>query len=187
MRLPLPAARSTPTAPLRVVQWATGGVGRAAIQAVRDHPELELVGCWVHASEKAGRDAGELADAGTLGVRATDEVEEILALDADCVVYAPLLPNPDEVAALLRSGKNVVTPVGWVYPSERQGAPLREAAVEGNATLHGTGIAPGGISEKFPLMFSIMSTGVTFVRAEEFSDLRTYDAPDVVRHVMGFG
>ena len=36
-------------------------------------------------------------------------------------------------------------------------------------------------------MMSIMSTGVTFVRAEEFSDLRTYEAPDVVRHVMGFG
>ena len=36
-------------------------------------------------------------------------------------------------------------------------------------------------------MFSIMSTGVTFVRAEEFSDLRTYEAPDVLRHVMGFG
>jgi hypothetical protein len=61
------------------------------------------------------------------------------------------------------------------------------AALEGNATLHGTGIAPGGISEKFPLMLSAMSTGVTFVRAEEYSDLRTYEAPDVLRHVMGFG
>jgi hypothetical protein len=91
------------------------------------------------------------------------------------------------VAALLRSGKNVVTPVGWLYPSERSAAPLREAALAGDATLHGTGIAPGGISEKFPLMLSAMSTGVTFVRAEEFSDLRTYEAPDVVRHVMGFG
>ena len=66
-------------------------------------------------------------------------------------------------------------------------AALREAALEGNATLHGTGMAPGGISEKFPLLFSAFSTGVTFVRAEEFSDLRTYEAPDVVRHVMGFG
>ena len=88
---------------------------------------------------------------------------------------------------MLRSGKNVVTPVGWVYPSDRQSAALREAALEGNATLHGTGMAPGGISEKFPLLFSAFSTGVTFVRAEEFSDLRTYEAPDVVRHVMGFG
>jgi hypothetical protein len=45
----------------RVIQWATGGVGRAAIQAVLHHPELELVGCWVHSADKDGRDAGELA------------------------------------------------------------------------------------------------------------------------------
>jgi hypothetical protein len=32
-----------------------------------------------------------------------------------------------------------------------------------------------------------MSTGVTFIRGEEYSDLRTYDAPDVLRYVMGFG
>ena len=31
-------------------------------------------------------------------------------------------------------------------------------------------------------MLSAMSTGVTFVRAEEYSDLRTYEAPDVLRH-----
>ncbi|MDG5486186.1 NAD(P)H-dependent amine dehydrogenase family protein [Mycolicibacterium gadium] len=172
---------------LKVVQWATGGVGVAAIKGVLEHPELVLAGCWVHSAAKAGKDVGELIGQEPLGVTATDNVDEILALDADAVIYSPLLPNPDEVAALLRSGKNVVTPVGWVYPSERQSAALREAAIEGNSTLHGTGMAPGGISEKFPLLFSAFSTGVTFVRAEEYSDLRTYEAPDVVRHVMGFG
>ncbi|MET0452602.1 MAG: dihydrodipicolinate reductase [Mycobacterium sp.] len=172
---------------LRVVQWATGGVGVAAIRGVLEHPDLELVGCWVHSEAKSGKDVGEIVGLPPLGVTATNSVDEILGLDADAVVYSPLMANPDEVAALLRSGKNVVTPVGWLYPSERSGAPLREAAVAGGATLHGTGIAPGGISDKFPLLFSIMSTGVTFVRAEEFSDLRTYQAPDVLRHVMGFG
>ncbi|MCB0950046.1 MAG: dihydrodipicolinate reductase [Mycobacterium sp.] len=172
---------------LRVVQWATGGVGVAAIHGVLEHPELELVGCWVHSAAKAGRDVGQIVGTEPLGVTATDSIEEILALEADAVIYAPLMANPEEVASLLRSGKNVVTPVGWLYPSERSGAPLRTAALEGNATLHGTGIAPGGISEKFPLMLSAMSTGVTFVRAEEYSDLRTYEAPEVLRHVMGFG
>jgi hypothetical protein len=172
---------------LRVVQWATGGVGVAAINGVLEHPELELVGCWVHSPDKAGKDVGEIIGAEPLGVVTTNNVDEILAVDADAVLYSPLLPNSDEVAALLRSGKNVVTPLGWFYPTESQVGPLRDAALEGNATLHGTGIAPGGISEKFPLMFSAMSTGVTFVRAEEFSDLRTYEAPDVVRYVMGFG
>lgn len=172
---------------LRVVQWATGGVGVAAINGVLDHPDLELVGCWVHSADKAGRDVGDIIGTDRLGVTATDRADDILALDADAVIYAPLLPDADDVAALLRSGKNVVTPVGWFYPTEKQAAPLKAAALAGNATLHGTGIAPGGISEKLPLLFSAMATGVTFVRAEEFSDLRTYHAPDVVRQVMGFG
>ncbi|CAM5731086.1 dihydrodipicolinate reductase [Mycolicibacterium aubagnense] len=172
---------------LRVVQWATGGVGVAAIKGVLEHPDLEFVGCWVHSETKNGKDVGEIIGGERLGVTATNNVQDILDLDADAVIYAPLMANPDEVAALLRSGKNVVTPVGWVYPSEKQGAPMRAAALAGGVTLHGTGIAPGGISEKFPLLFSVMSTGVTFVRAEEFSDLRTYEAPDVLRHVMGFG
>src|ERR1700712_1446067 len=172
---------------LRVVQWATGGVGIAAIKGVLSHPDLELVGCWVHSEAKSGKDVGELVGGAPLGVIATNDVDAILGLEADAVIYSPLLPNPDEVTALLRSGKNVVTPVGWFYPGEKEAAPLRAAAEAGNVTLHGTGIAPGGISEKFPLLLSIMSTGVTFVRAEEFSDLRTYDAPDVLRYVMGFG
>ena len=47
---------------------------------------------------------------------ATTSIDEVLALDADCVVYSPLVPKDEEVMAILRSGKNVVTPVGWVYP-----------------------------------------------------------------------
>lgn len=172
---------------VRVIQWATGGVGRAAIEAVLQHPELELAGCWVHSEAKAGLDVGEIVGTDPVGVRATSSVEEILATEADVVVYAPLVPDRDQVAALLRSGKNVVTPVGWFYPTERDGAPLEAACREGGTTLHGTGINPGGITELHPLMFSALSSAVTFVRGEEFSDIRTYDAPDVVRHIMMFG
>ena len=171
----------------RVVQWATGSVGVAAVKAVLEHPELELAGCWVHSKAKAGRDVGEIVGAGPLGVAATDSIDEFIAMDADAVVYAPLLPDTDEVCALLRSGKNVVSPVGWFYPSESDAAPLEAAAREGGATLHGAGIGPGAATELFPLLLSVMSTGITHVRAEEFSDLRSYGAPDVVRQVMGFG
>lgn len=172
---------------LRVVQWATGSVGKAAVKGILEHPELELVGCWVHSKHKAGKDVGEIIGTPPLGVIATNRVDDVLALDADAVIYAPLLPNPEEVIALLRSGKNVVTPVGWFYPGEKEAAPLEVAAQAGNATLHGAGIGPGAATELFPLLLSVMSTGVTFVRSEEFSDLRTYGAPDVLRHVMGFG
>jgi hypothetical protein len=83
---------------LRVIQWATGGVGRAAIEGILDHPELELAGCLVYSDDKDGRDAGELIGRGPVGVTATKDVEAILALDADCVVYAPILGDPAIVA-----------------------------------------------------------------------------------------
>ncbi len=172
---------------MRVIQWATGGVGKAAIESILLHPDLELVGCWVHSDRKHGTDVGELIGTEPIGVLATSSLDEILATEADAVVYAPLIPNRDEVAALLRSGKNVVTPVGWFYPTEKDGAPLAAACAEGGTTLHGTGINPGGITELHPLMFSALSSAVTFVRGEEFSDIRTYNAPDVVRHIMMFG
>jgi hypothetical protein len=172
---------------LRVIQWATGGVGKAAIEGVLQHPELELVGCWVHSADKDGKDVGEILGRPSLGVAATARVDDILALDADAVVYAPIIPNPDEVAALLRSGKNVVTPVGWFYPTSSDGAALEAACQDGGVSLHGTGINPGGITELHPLMFSALSSAVTFVRGEEFSDIRTYNAPDVVRWIMCFG
>lgn len=173
----------------RVIQWATGGVGKAAIQGILRHPELELVGCWVHSADKAGRDAGELAGEGPAGVAATTDIEALLALDADCVMYSPLLPDDQVVMRILRSGKNVVTPVGWVYPDRRNPAvqAIEEACRVGGVTLHGSGIHPGGITERFPLMVSSLSSAITHVRAEEFSDIRTYNAPMVVREVMGFG
>ena len=171
----------------RVIQWATGGVGQAAIQGISRHPELELVGCWVHSEKKAGQDAGTLAGIDPLGVIATNDVTALLHIPADCVIYAPLIPDESMVERILRSGRNVVTPVGWVFPDPNKTALLEDACAEGRSCLHGTGIHPGGITERFPLMVSGLSNAITFVRAEEFSDIRTYNAPDVVRHIMGFG
>lgn len=172
----------------RVIQWATGNVGRIAVQGVLSHPQLELVAAWVHSAEKAGRDIGEICGLGTLGIKATADVEEILAMDADCVVYSPLLPQLDEVVQLLESGKNVVTPVGWFYPFNTPGVAQLEAACRtGGVSLHGTGIHPGGITELLPLTVSSLCRNVRHVRAEEFSDIRVYRAELVVREIMLFG
>ncbi|MAG30532.1 MAG: dihydrodipicolinate reductase [Deltaproteobacteria bacterium] len=171
----------------KVIQWATGGVGRAAVEGVIDHPELTLVGCWVHSESKDGKDVGELIGRGPIGVKATRDVDALLALGADCVVYSPIVANPKEVAQILRAGINIVTPLGWVYPRRIDTADVEKACVEGSATLHGTGIHPGGITERFPLMVSGLSRAITEVVAEEFSDIRTYAAPEVVGEMMLFG
>ncbi|HXX91162.1 MAG TPA: hypothetical protein VEI83_13170 [Acidimicrobiales bacterium] len=171
----------------RVIQWATGNVGRAAIQGVLGHPELELVGCWVHGEAKEGRDAGTLAGVGPIGVAATRDVDALLALEADCVVYTPIFADLDVVTRILESGKNVVTPLGWFYPPPDERARVDGICRRAGVTLHGTGIHPGGITERFPLMVSALSGSITHVRAEEFSDIRTYGAPDVISDWMLFG
>jgi hypothetical protein len=173
----------------KVIQWATGFVGQEAIKGVLAHPELELVGTWVHSPDKVGRDVGELCGLDPVGVTATNDLDEICALDADCVVYAPVLASTNTVIRLLESGKNVVTPVGWIYPpsSTPKLAELEAACRKGNATLHGTGINPGGITERFPLAFSALCRNIRHVRAEEFSDIRNYPTASVVRDIMLFG
>lgn len=171
----------------RVIQWATGGVGRAAIEGVLDHPDLELVGAWVHSPDKEGIDLGPLVGRQRIGVRATGNIDALLAQEADCVLYSPFMADPEVLAAILSSGKNVVTPLGWFYPPDEERQHFDAVAKAAGVTLHGTGIHPGGITERFPLMVSALSGSVSHVRAEEFSDIRTYGAPDVVRDWMLFG
>jgi hypothetical protein len=114
-------------------------------------------------------------------------VDALLALGADCVCYSPLVANPQEVCRILEAGLDIVTPLGWVYPKRIDTSDVEKACAIGGATLHGTGIHPGGITERFPLMVSGLSRAITHVRAEEFSDIRTYAAPEVVGEMMLFG
>lgn len=173
---------------IRVVQWATGNVGRNAVAGIVAHPALELVGALVYDPAKAGVDVGELCGIDPLGVAATADVDEVLAIDADCVVYAPMLPNPDEVLAILRAGRNVVTPTGWFHPTSAASvAEVQAACLEAGVSLHGTGINPGGVTEQLPVLLSGWCRDVRHVRAEEFSDIRTYDSEFVVREIMLFG
>lgn len=124
---------------LRVVQWATGSVGVAAIKGVLEHPELELAGCWVHSTDKAGKDVGDIIGTEPLGVLATNSIDDILALDADAVIYAPLLPNVEEVTALLRSGKT--SSARWVGSTRVNPKPPRWRPPPARATSPCT--APG--------------------------------------------
>ena len=106
----------------RVIQWSTGNVGRHALRLMARHPDLELVGLWVHSPDKAGRDAGELVGIEPLGIAATNDADALLALDADCVCYTATADlRPQEAIAdmtrILQSGKNVVSssvvPLVW--------------------------------------------------------------------------
>ncbi len=174
----------------RVIQWATGNVGKLAIQSIARHPELELVGVWVHDPAKAGRDAGEIAGIAPLGVRATCDTEALLALDADCVMYCPLPWQVDEMCQILEAGKNVVTTCGYHFPFVQfpEATALLEAACQcGQVSLHSSGSNPGGVSERFPLTFSGWCNRIDRLVMTEYGDCRHYDTPGMIFEVMLFG
>ncbi|MFI6521749.1 dihydrodipicolinate reductase [Spirillospora sp. NPDC050679] len=181
--------------PIRVVQWATGALGRSVIRGVLDRPDLELAGVRVHAAGKAGMDAGVLAGREAVGVTATDDLGEILDLDADCVVYAPgtagdPFAEMETVTALLASGKNVVATNGFVYPyahGPRLVGELEDACKRGGTSVHGSGINPGFMSDVMPLMLSRLSRQITHVYARECSDFSAHPSWGMVHQVVGFG
>ncbi len=96
----------------KVVQWATGTIGARSLRGVVEHPSMSLTGIYVYSPEKAGRDAGELCGLPAIGVTATRDVDDIMGLGADCVLYMPRDCDMDIVCHLLESGANVVTTRG---------------------------------------------------------------------------
>jgi hypothetical protein len=184
---------------LRVIQWATGNVGRSALRQILAHPELELVGCLVHSDEKVGKDAGELCRQPPTGVFATSSIAEILELDADCVSHMPLPsaqygddPDADlrNICRILESGKNVVTTVGYLYPRaygndvfER----LEKACIAGRTSIHGTGANPGWMSDILPLTASALSARIDRIYVRESTDFSWYPSPQVLFDLMGMG
>src|SRR5262245_40145477 len=99
---------------IRVVQWTTGNVGKQSVIAITRRSDLELIGCYAWSREKVGRDVGELCGLDWLGLTATDDVDGLLALRPDCVVYNPMWPSIEELVRILVAGVNVVTTAAFI-------------------------------------------------------------------------
>src|SRR6202790_4092600 len=94
---------------IRVVQWTTGVVGKAAARGIVRNPAMQLVGCYTQTSDKIGKDVGTLCGMETIGVLATDDIQALLALKPDCVAYMPQFPNVDHMVQILEAGCNIVS------------------------------------------------------------------------------
>ena len=174
----------------RVVQWATGSVGAEALKGILMHPQLELAGVKVYSDAKQGQDAGALCGMPDTGVLATTSVDEILALDADCVSYMPNRVDLDDVCALLRSGKNVACSPFLFYGEhlpEDERRKVAEACAAGGSSVYGTGIHPGFVGMVLPLALSGMSRSIDSIVIQERADWAFYDSPQITFDNMRFG
>lgn len=141
--------------PIRVAQIGTGNVGGHALRSLIANPDYELTAVWVSSAAKAGMDAAELAGLDTpTGIKATNDLDEVLATKPDCAVYNAMADNRlvealEDYRRILAAGVNVVGsgPVflqwPWKVIPDEMITPLEDAAREGNSSLFVNGIDPG--------------------------------------------
>jgi hypothetical protein len=171
----------------RVVQWTTGNVGRQSVEAIVAHPDLELVGCFAWSAEKIGRDVGELCGLAPTGVLATDDVDALLALEPDCVVYNPMWPDVDEMVRILEGGSNIVSTAAFITGHSLGDGRERIAAAceRGGVSVFGSGVNPG-----FADLLAIVTGGlcdrIDKVTVTETADSTGYDSP-ATEIPVGFG
>jgi hypothetical protein len=171
----------------RVVQWTTGNIGTKSVHAIVANSQLELVGCYAWSKDKVGRDVGELAGIAPLGVLATDDVDALLALKPDCVVYNAQFADVDHLERILGAGVNVVTTSEFIT-GHRLGAGrdrVIAACERGGATIFGSGLNPGFI-QLFAIVSAGLSDRVDRVRILESFDTTIYNSPETEK-IMGFG
>jgi hypothetical protein len=163
---------------IRVVQWTTGNVGKRSVRAVAANADLELVGCYAWSPDKVGRDVGELCGIDPIGVVATNDVDALLALRPDCVIYNPMWQNVDELVRILAAGVNVVSTAAFIN-GRGLGADrdrIVAACQQGRSSMFGTGISPG-----FVELIAIASAGICDridkVTIAEAADTTLYDSP----------
>jgi hypothetical protein len=177
---------------LRVVQWATGNIGSRSLRDVVEHPALDLAGVYVTSAAKVGLDAADLCQLDRkTGITATSDIDDILDLGADCVLYMPAACDFDEVTRLLGGGANIVTTRGEFHHPASMDPAVRarvEAACEPWGTsIHSTGSSPGFITEALPIVLASVQRRLGSLTINEYADLSRRDSPDLLFNVMGFG
>ncbi|MBL7489468.1 dihydrodipicolinate reductase [Frankia sp. AgB1.9] len=181
---------------LRVVHSGTGLIGRATLDGILNHPELELVGMYVQSPEKIGKDAGTFIGREATGVRTTNNWDELLDLAPDCLSYqsnsiARELDAANDVCRFLESGVNAVTAsvFAWGYPPDvpAEFAHVHEACARGNSSAFFSGSDPGWATTDLAIAALRMADEVECVRVCELGYWGGYEAEYVCREYFGFG
>lgn len=173
---------------LRVIQWTTGKVGKLSTRGILDDPRLDLVAVYAYSHEKAGVDAGALCGRPDTGVLATTDIDELIALDADTVLYTPFMADVDHVVRLLGSGLDVISTnlflnVGGIQGETKER--LAAACEKGRSSLYITGVNPGWINSMTAAMTAVCRD-VQSVSVYESADVSVYESAETWQ-ALGFG
>jgi 4-hydroxy-tetrahydrodipicolinate reductase len=190
----------------KMIQYGAGATGKFALRSILTHPQLQLVGVGVHSSRNEGRDAGTICRMPDTGILATTNVEQLLAMKADCVSFMPWDPYAGDVlesdshsgelfallCRFLESGKNVIAsaPNSLVYAPHLGAAVverLEAACRKGGSSFLYAGISPGFIPDRLVLGLTQMSARIETITVREIMNYANYSDRDTIMGLYGFG
>lgn len=173
---------------LRVIVCYTGGVGSEVVRLLLKNPSFELVGVMVHSEEKEGRDVGDIVGIAPVGLKATRDVDALVALRADVMAWHAVNWQPEVIARFLRAGTGVYSSIGgWYLPGTPEYELLQGAAIEGGAALIAGGNIPGLISDVLPLFCSGYSSKIRMLRAHQRNFVPGYPSAVQLGRYVGIG
>lgn len=178
----------------RVVVWGPGRLGGFVLRVLLQRPdEFEVVGVFAFSEDKEGRDIGDLAGLPHQGVKVTRDRATIDRLDADVVVFTPLVAlgrteSHADAVRLLAGGKNLLLAHDYFYPaaiSEDYAREIQDACLRGRSTVMAVGSSPGFVAERLATTLAGHTLEVAHVDI-----LERMDCTDLEAHVyplLGFG
>lgn len=179
--------------PYKITLFGPGRMGGICIWEMANSDSFEIVAVRAYSEEKAGMDAGELIGIDPIGVLASNDVEAVLAVDCDCVVYTAHdegnFNTDEEILKILAAGKNIVTPLPYqnahLFREQEFVEKLRHACEIGNSVFYAGGIDPDLIPNRILLGLTGGCADVTSVRLQENWDCS--EANQGPLQYIGFG
>jgi 4-hydroxy-tetrahydrodipicolinate reductase len=179
--------------PFRVIVWGPGRLGAICIRETTLNPALELVGVRAYSASKNGVDAGELLGIGSIGIKASTDVEALLKIECDAIIYSALdmgrYHTDDEIIRLLEAGRNVITTLPYQHLEAVRDAAfiarLEAACQKGRSVFHATGVDPDTVCDRVLPALTTMCTDIRHVQIQENWDVGAFGVQTL--GVIGFG
>ncbi|MDI3548877.1 MAG: 2,4-diaminopentanoate dehydrogenase [Halanaerobiales bacterium] len=173
---------------VKVVLWGLGSMGSGMAKFLVDKKGVEIVGAIASRKSKAGRDLGHLLELNReLGIRVTNNPEDVIKEDVDIVLHATSSFLKDifpQLELILKKKVNVISIAEeMAYPQaedEELTKKLDLLAKENNVSLLGTGINPGFVLDLLILTLTGACARVDRIKASRVNDLSPF-GPTVMK------
>lgn len=166
---------------IKVIMWGLGAMGSGMANYLLEKKGFQIVGAIDKDPGKISVDVGEIVGKEPIGVKCSDNEDEVLNVPADIILIATssfvqdVLPQVEKAA---KKGLNIISIAEeMAYPWAQEpelSEKMEQLAKENNVTIMGTGINPGFILDLLVIALTGACARVDKIKAARVNDLSPF-------------